>query len=73
MTGSNAGPPRCRPPSSACSRVDAGEPPGVPDDVDRARVPAAGEHDQAAAADVHDQRLVVDHERVVRQLSPCQA
>jgi cation efflux family protein len=41
--------------------ADAGQPPGVPGDVDDARVPAAGEHDQALAADVQDKSLVVEH------------
>jgi MFS family permease len=58
-------PAQVQPADEAVQAVDPGEPQRVPRDVDRPRVPAAGEHDQAAVADVHDQRLVVDHQRVV--------
>ena len=44
--------------------VDAGQPQRVPGDVDRAGVAAAGDHDQAPAADVDDQRLLVEDQRV---------
>ena len=44
--------------------VDAGQALGVAADVDDARVPAAGEHDQPAPGDVGDQRLVVQDQRV---------
>src|SRR6266481_6030088 len=42
----------------------AGEPPGVAADVDHAGVTAAADHDQPFAADVDDERLIVQHERV---------
>ena len=44
--------------------ADARELARVPGDVDDAGVPAAGQHDQALAPHVHDQRLVVEHQRV---------
>jgi len=43
---------------------DAGEPLGVPDDVDGAGVAAAGHDDQSLAAQVHHQGLVVQDQRV---------
>ncbi|MCK9902545.1 MFS transporter [Frankia sp. Cpl3] len=45
--------------------IDPGQPQGVPGDVDGARVPAAGQDQETAAPHVHDQRLVVEDERVV--------
>ena len=51
--------------------VDAGQSLGVTADVDDARVPAAGEHDQPAPGDVGDQRLVVEDQRV--RLPACAA
>jgi len=57
-------PAKVEPASHRVDLADAGQPPGVPGDVDDARVPAAGEHDQALAADVQDERLVVEHHRV---------
>src|SRR4029077_13971820 len=39
-------------------------PPGVPGDVDHARVAAARDHHQAPVTDVDDERLVVEHQRV---------
>ena len=44
--------------------VHAGQALSVTADVDDARVPAAGEHDQPAPGDVGDQRLVVQDQRV---------
>src|SRR6185312_15186676 len=44
--------------------VHAGQSLGVAADVDDARVPAAGQHDQSATGNVRDQRLVVEDERV---------
>lgn len=58
-------PAEVQPADQAVQAPDPGEPHRVPHDVDRARVPAAGEHDQATVAHVHDERLVVDHQRVV--------
>jgi len=60
------GPAQVQPTDQAVQALDRGEPHRVPDDVHRARVPAAGDDDQPAAAHVHDQRLVVDHQGVVR-------
>nr|WP_230205070.1 MFS transporter [Parafrankia elaeagni] len=45
--------------------VHPGQPQGVSGDVDRARVPAAGQDQETPAPHVHDQRLVVEDERVV--------
>src|SRR5580704_536411 len=45
-------------------RLAATEALGVPGDVDHARVTAAGDHHQAAAADVDDERLVIEDQRV---------
>ena len=59
------GPAQVQPTDQAVQALHPGEPHRVPDDVHRARVPAAGDDDQAAAAHVHDQRLVVDHQGVV--------
>ena len=64
ISGSNSGPPRWKPPTTACTWLTPVSLPRVPGDVDDAGVPAAGEHDQALAAHVHDQRLVVEHQRV---------
>ena len=60
------GPAQVQPTDQAVQALDRGEPHRVPDDVHRARVPATGDDDQPAAAHVHDQRLVVDHQGVVR-------
>src|SRR5215472_3187567 len=45
-------------------RLIAGQPPGVAADVHDPGVPAAGDDDQALAGDVHDQRLVIEDQRV---------
>ena len=41
-----------------------GQPLRVPDDVDDAGVPAAGQHDETLAAQVHDESLVVEDQAV---------
>lgn len=41
--------------------VHPGQPHGLPDDVDHARVAAAGEYHQTPIPDVHHERLVVEH------------
>jgi MFS family permease len=64
------GPAQVQPTDQAVQALDRGEPQRVPDDVHRARVPAPGDDDQPAPAHVDDQRLVVDHQRVVRPLLP---
>ena len=63
MTGSNSGP-EMEAADDGVQLLHAGEPLGVAADVDDARVPAAGEHDQPAPGDVSDQRLVVQDQRV---------
>src|SRR6266851_9467277 len=45
-------------------RLPAGQSPGVAADVDHAGVAAAGDHDQSLAADVDNERLIVQDERV---------
>ena len=54
-----------QPADQAVQARHAGEPLGVPDDVDRAGVRAAGEHHEAAPADLHDEGLIVDDQGVV--------
>jgi hypothetical protein len=57
-----------QPADEGVQRGHAGEALGVSHDVDRTRVPAAGQHHQSSAADMHDQGLVVDDQRVVAPL-----
>jgi hypothetical protein len=45
-------------------RLPAGQPLGVPGNVHHAGVAAAGDHHDALVADVHDERLIIEHERV---------
>lgn len=44
--------------------LDSGQGAGVAKDVDHAGMSAAGDHQQSAAVDVHDQRLIVEDQRV---------
>jgi hypothetical protein len=44
--------------------VHPGQRPRVPQDVDHAGVPAPGHDDEPAPGQVHDQRLVVEDQRV---------
>ena len=64
MIGSNSGPLRWKPPMIARTCVHAGESLGVAADVDDARVPAAGQHDQSASGTFPIERLVVEDQRV---------
>ena len=64
MSGSNYRSGQMEAADQGVERLATAEPLGVPGDVDHARVAAAGDHDQAPAADVDDQRLVIEHERV---------
>ena len=64
MIFSNAGRSRWKPPIDGVDAVLAGELPHVAEDVHDARVAAAGEDDEALAAHVRDQRLVVEDQRV---------
>ncbi len=56
--------PEVEPAQDGVHAVHAGEPLGVPDDVDDPGVAAAGEHDEPAVPDVDDDRLVVVHDLV---------
>ena len=62
--GSNAGVPRWKPPTTAIHPIDARELAGVADGVDHPGVAAARDDDQALAAHVGHQRLIVVDERV---------
>src|SRR3972149_6673494 len=53
--------------------LDAGQLPGVAQDVDDAGVAAAGEHDEPLAPDMSDQRLVVQEERGLSLLDDLEA
>ena len=64
MIRSNHGPLRWKPPDDGVDLVLAGQLARVAHDVHDARVPAAGENDEAATAHAHHEGLVVEDQRV---------
>ena len=57
-------PAKVEPASHRVDLADAGQPPGVPGDVDDARVPAAGENDEAFSRHMDHHGLVVEDEGI---------